>query len=302
MRRISFITLILCGFMPLASLAQDAAGDAMGTPSLGSNSKAPVEISADDAIEWLRNEHVYRVRGNAVAKQGDTTIKADLLEAAYDPALGEQNIQTITATGHVDIVNGERTITAEQGVYHVPTGELTLTGQNLRITSPTMQVTAAKSLHYSRSENKASARGNAAVKTPERTLKAEQIDAWFDGKNNLSKATARGRVTIQTAQEILQADHADYNVTAQQAVMTGNVSLTRGQNHLQGAKAVVNLKTGVSQLFGNPSETATVATPGSGGRVRAIFFPGSDKKLMPGEATKDFVPMRPREKTADKKS
>lgn len=300
MRRFSLITLMLCGFLPLPAFAQDA----MGTPALGSNSKAPVEISADDAIEWLRNEHVYRVRGNAVAKQGDTTIKADLLEAAYDPALGEQNIQTITATGHVDIVNADRTITAEQGVYHVPTGELTLTGSNLRITSPTMTVTASQSLHYNRAENKASARGHAVIKTPERTLKADQIDAWFDTKSNaLSKATARGHVTIQTAQEILQADNADYNTVTQQAVMIGNVSLTRGQNHLQGAKAVVNLKTGVSQLFGGDTNTTTSTTvPGSGGRVRAIFFPGSDKNPMPGQTTEGFIPMRPRDPKADKKS
>lgn len=265
-------------------------------PSLGANSKAPVEITADDAIEWLRNENLYRVRGNAMAKQGDTTIKADVLEAAYDPALGEQNIQTITAIGHVDVVNADRTITAEKGVYHVPTGQLTLSGSNLRITSPTMHVTADQSLTYDRTQNKATARGNAIVKTEERTLKADQIDAWFDGKNNLSRATARGRVTIQTAQEILEADSADYNTVTQQAVATGNVSLTRGQNHLQGARAVVNLKTGVSQLFGTGAADSaqTAATPGSSGRVRAIFFPGSDKNLMPGQTTEQFVPMRPR--------
>ncbi len=287
MRVLISLAVVLCGLIgPVIAHAQTI------TPA----GKDPVEITADGAIEWQRDAHLYRVRGNAMVKQGDTTIKADTIDAAYDPAQaghgGEQNIQTVTAIGHVNITSKDRTITADKGVYNLISGQLMLTGGDLRITSPVMTITAQQSLSYNKTENKASARGNAVVKTPDRTLKAEQIDAWFTAENDLSKASARGRVTITTQQDILQAEQADYNAVTQEAVMTGEVKLTRGQNHLQGGRAIVNLKTGVSQLFGDTTQDAA-----SGGRVRALFYPGSNTDIMPGKATDSLIPMRPGTKT-----
>lgn len=279
--------------MPVIVWAQSAPlGGSMG------GGKAPVEITADDAIEWLRNDHMYRARGAAIAKQGDTTIKADTLEAVYDPALGEQSIHTITANGRVDIVSKDHSVVADRGVYDVNTGIVTLTGQNLRLSGPDMNVTATESLSYDRNGGKASARGNAVIIAQGKTLKAQIVDAWFDKQNNLTRATAQGRVIIKTEQgEILESDNADYNVTTQQAVMTGNVKITREQNHLQGARATVNLKTGVSQLFGSANSDTAATGNGSGGRVRAIFFPGSNKNVMPQGTTDTLIPMKPRRKT-----
>ena len=287
-----FIVLLGLGLLPLT-------GHAQSTPATPlTKSKEPVEITADDAIEWLRDAHLYRARGKAIVKQGGTTIQANTIEASYDPALGEQNIQTVTATNHVTITSNStsdatqnRVITADKGVYDLTTGQLVLTGGDLKITSPTMIVTAQQSLNYDRNANKASARGNAIVKTPDRTLKAHEIDAWFSDKNDLSKAAARGDVVIQTPQQIVQADSGDYNAVTQQAVMIGNVRLTQGQNHMQGARATVNLQTGVSQLFGSATNVASGTS--SGGRVRALFFPGADKSVLPGAATAGLIPLRP---------
>jgi lipopolysaccharide export system protein LptA len=291
------LPLLIC----LCLLAVPAGAQSTASPaSSGLNTKAPVEITADDAIEWLRDQHFYRARGKAIVKQADTTIQADVIEAAYDPALGEQNIQTVTAIGHVHVVSTKagpkgpetRTVTADKGVYNLTTGELVLTGSNLKITDPRMTVTAQQALTYDRTQNKASARGNAVITTPERTLKAQMVDIWLTADNELSRAVAKDHVIIQSAQEILQADHGDYDAIKQEAVMTGNVKLTRGENHLQGGKAVVNLKTGVSQLFGDSATT----TASSGGRVRALFFPGSEKQGVGGDTAHQMIPMRPEDK------
>lgn len=299
---LAFTALLLLG---TSAHAQSPLGN-MGS------SKDPVEITADDAIEWLRNDHVYRARGAAQAKQGDTTINADMLEASYDPAVGEQDIQTISAIGNVKIVSADRNITADKGVYDLKSGLLTLTGSNIRLSAPDMYVTAQDKVTYNSTENKASAIGNAVIVTQERTLKAQQIDAWFskdkngsdNQKNNktgnLKRATARGNVIIQTAKEILQANSADYNAVTQEAVVTGNVRLTQGENHLQGERAVVNMKNGVSQLFGGSSNTANGT---SGGRVKALFFPGSkNEKVAPADATGGMIPMRPKDKKTGSKS
>jgi len=49
------------------------------------HSNQPVEILADQNIEWQREQQCYIARGNASAKQGDTTVYADVLTAFYRP-------------------------------------------------------------------------------------------------------------------------------------------------------------------------------------------------------------------------
>jgi lipopolysaccharide export system protein LptA len=76
--------------IPLPALVL-AAGLSLFAPaapaqSLGLNSNdngKPVEIEADDGIEWQQNNEVYIARGNAQATRGQTTIFADTLMAFY---------------------------------------------------------------------------------------------------------------------------------------------------------------------------------------------------------------------------
>ena len=49
------------------------------------HSDQPIEILADHDIEWQREQQRYIARGHASAKQGDTTIYADVLTAYYRP-------------------------------------------------------------------------------------------------------------------------------------------------------------------------------------------------------------------------
>ena len=48
-----------------------------------SNTNQPIEIDADQGIEWLSEDKVYLARGNANAKQGDFSMRADILRAFY---------------------------------------------------------------------------------------------------------------------------------------------------------------------------------------------------------------------------
>jgi lipopolysaccharide export system protein LptA len=78
--------------MPLPALVL-AAGLSLFAPAapaqslgLGLNSNdngKPVQIEADDGIEWQQNNQVYIARGNAQATRGQTTIFADTLMAFY---------------------------------------------------------------------------------------------------------------------------------------------------------------------------------------------------------------------------
>src|SRR3990170_8104486 len=74
-------------------------------------SDQPLEINADDGIEWNRNDKTYIARGNARAASGDVEVLADMLTAYYrEPAEGEQGsteIYLLEATGNVRINSPE---------------------------------------------------------------------------------------------------------------------------------------------------------------------------------------------------
>lgn len=59
----------------------------------GGQSNSPIEIEAESGIEWRRNDKQYIARGNALAKRGDLTVRADTLTAHYrDKAAGGSEI------------------------------------------------------------------------------------------------------------------------------------------------------------------------------------------------------------------
>ena len=72
-----------------------------------SASDAPVAISADEGIEWNREEKFYVARGNAQAAQGDFFISASELKAFYNEVEGGSlDVWKVTATGGVYVKNG----------------------------------------------------------------------------------------------------------------------------------------------------------------------------------------------------
>jgi lipopolysaccharide export system protein LptA len=73
-------------------------------------------------------------------------------------------------------------------------------------------------------------------------------------------------VRIRTERETATGDRGVYNVESGVATLTGKVKLVRDNNELRGCRAVVNLNTGISQLFACPN------TQGSG-RVQGSFVP-----------------------------
>src|SRR3954470_442338 len=50
----------------------------------------PVDVTANDGIEWRQAEQVVIARGNARAVRGGVTVDADRLVARYRPAGGPQ--------------------------------------------------------------------------------------------------------------------------------------------------------------------------------------------------------------------
>ena len=244
----------------------------------GQSGDKPIEINAEQGIEWQQRNKAYIARGNARAAQGDVAVHADVLTAYYrDIDGGGTEIWRIDAEGHVRIVTPTQRAYGEKAIYDVDDGVLVLTGK-VRLDTETDRITARDSIEYWEKRNLAVARGNAVAIRGENRLRADVLTAHF-AKDNKGKARVRqvdafDNIVITTPDEIVRSSRGIYDVETGIATLTGSVKITRGTDQLNGSYAEVNLNTGVSRLFGR----------GRGG-VQGIFTP---KKMAPRENGTDI--------------
>lgn len=268
---------------PLATagwlLAQGAAAQGLPIPGFGNTGSAlPVAIEADQGVEWRQNEQVYIARGNATAKRGDTTIRADALHAHYRKTQdNRQEIYKITAEGAVKITTPKETITSDTAEYVVETSVFTLKGRPVKIESGKSTLTAALVVYNSKSKV-ATVTGGAQVTEEKKRVRADRFVAFFKeegGKQSLKRVEALGNVVITTPTEIARGNRGDYDADSQVATLSGNVRLTRGDNQLNGDRAEVNMKTGISKLLADEGpSTVSRTNPAEGKRVRVLIMPG----------------------------
>lgn len=238
--------------------------------------EGPVTVEADDGIEWVRDQRMYVARGNAKASRGGVTVLADTLTALYRDANGATDIYRLEAVGKVVISSDKQTGYGERAVYDLDEAVAVLLGKQAppRLETGTETITARDSLEYWEQRKIAVARGNAVAKKDDRTIRADTLIARFEedraGKLVATRMDAVGNVVITTAEDVARGDEGIYNVDSETAILQGNVRITRGENQLNGERAEVNLKTGISKLLSGPD--------GAKQRVRGLFNPKSDNK------------------------
>lgn len=270
--KVTFYSLVIIILGTITAYAQN-------TPSFGTGSKAPIEISAEKTLEWHQKDKQYIADGDVEAKQGDVTILAEKMVADYrdDNKGGSVEIWQLTAKQNVKITNADSTATGDEAVYNVDTGIATLTGNNLKLTTPDQLITAQKRMEYNTINGKATAVGNAQITRGADTLTANNITANFtkdkNGKQALKTAKATGHVVIKTPEETLTGDNGFYNAANNTAEVKGHVKIVRGPNMLEGERAEINLTTNISKMFGAPQ---------TGKRVKGVFFPNSKNDLKEG--------------------
>ncbi len=269
----------LVAIMVLA-LAPIAAG-AQGLGVIQPGSDAPLEIESDDGIEWREREQVYIASGNVRAAQGDVALYSDRLTAHYrKSATGKTEVHRLIADGNVRIASSSETAYADKGVYDVDQGLLLLTGKELRLDTPDTVITARDSLEYYDKKKYAVARGKALLVHDGKRLKAEVLVAYMredaQGKTSIRLVRAYDDVLLSTGTEIVQSRRAEYNLDTGIATLLGAVRLTRGENQLNGDRAVINVRTGVSRLLRNPSQ-------GSAVQVHGLFIPDKGNLAYKGD-------------------
>lgn len=250
----------------LFALSGPPAAEAQTPAALGDG---PLSLDAADGVEWRREEHIFIAEGDATARQGAVSLAADRLVAAYRTGDGGKlEIFRIDAEGAVRIDNAGDVATGARAAFDLDARAIVLSGPGLRYTTEGAVVTAEDTLEYLMAERRAVARGEATVTDSRGSLSADVIEARLKAGDagGVDVARAWGDVAIRTAQETVRADRAEYDFNTRKARAIGNVRISRGDNVLTGARASVDLGTGISRLEGG-------ATQADDGRVRGLVFP-----------------------------
>ena len=250
-----------------------AGAQAVRAPGGGSG---PVVVEAEDGIEWIGASRMYVARGNAVATRGELRVSGDTLTAFYrDAGSGDTEIHRLEALGNVTVAAPGRMAFGDRAVYDLDRRVAAMWGGDLRLVTEGRTITARESLEYWGDLRAAVARGGAvAAGADGRRIRADALTARFaegpDGALEAVRVDAVGNVEIVTPTEVARGREGVYDVRAGVAVLSGDVRITRGETQLNGARAEVNLETGLSRIV-------SAGNGAGGGRVRALLVPESRK-------------------------
>ncbi len=226
---------------------------AQGLGLMNQSSDAPLEVDADDGIEWNQKKKIYVARGNVRATQEDVTLYTDRLTAHYREASGKSSqIWRINVDGRVRVESPNETAYGDNGVYDIDRGILLLTGRNLRLEMPDSRLTARDSLEYWEKQQLAVARGKAYAEQAQNRLWGDILSAYLykdqRGKTAVQRIEAFGHVRVTTPQDVVVGDQGLYDVETRTAILCGAVKINRGGDLVTGKVAEVNLTTGRARI------------------------------------------------------
>lgn len=253
----------------LLALAAPAAAPAQG---IDLSQGGPVEISADNGIEWRQAEQVVIARGNARAVKEGVTVDAERLLARYrqppgrqgatpaaEPGLGGGGeIWRLEAEGRVRITTATDTARGDRAVYDIDQAVLVLTGRDLALTSGAQEVTAQDSLEYWSEKRMAVARGGAVVtdRAEGRRITADTIVAYFledAAPGGATQASAGGAARPAAAARAQTPEGRDVPGAGKldRIEAFGNVEIRTATDVVRGSRGVYSAATGMARLLGD---------------------------------------------------
>jgi lipopolysaccharide export system protein LptA len=258
----------------------------------------PIEITADQSLEWYQDKNIYVARGNAKAVSGELTVTADLLTAhkretkvkKKSKTSGDNkpkdsgDIDRMTAEGNVVIHKGNARISGDRAIDDIDKQVVVMTGDNLRYENDNQIVTARESLEYWEADKIAVARGQAVAIKGDRRINGDVLTAEFrnqpNGKDQLYKLTAMGNVTVITKNDVVRGDKGVYDASRDIAIITGHVRITRPDGiELTGDIGEADFASSQSRLINS-----------GGGRVRALLPSKSSSKTPKTSKAKGGTP------------
>ena len=237
----------------------------------GTGGDEPIDVYAENGIEWQQENSLFIARGDARAVRGQVEVLSDELRAYYrEGTTGQSEIWRLDALGNVRIVSNTETAYGSRAIYNADQQVLVIDGEKPRLESGKDILTATQQLEYWEAKKFAVARGNAVATRDKKQVRADVLVAHFNqdsrGKSQVYRIDAYDNVRVKTPSETAVGDRGIYNVETGVAVLPGNVTMMRDTNTLNGCRAEVNLNSGVSKLFACPNQQGS-------NRVRGTFIP-----------------------------
>lgn len=238
----------------------------------------PIDVTADEGIEWRQLEKIYVARGNAKAVRGKRTLEGSVLTAHYrEKSGGGTEVYSVEADKNVRILGPDQTVTGDRAVYDLDKSVWVITGQALKSVSSKETITAKESFEYWEKERVFIARGRSRLVQPERTVDADLLRGYSrveaDGSSRVYQLEATGNVKVVTSSDIVLADKMVYNLDKDIAAFSGNVRITReGRNQVNGGYAEVNFRSHISRIL-----------PVGNQRVHSLYIPGEPGNAPAGQ-------------------
>ena len=254
---------------------QISAAAVAGGLDLASGSKdMPIEITADNGIEWGKNKEILIASGNAKASRGGITVLAEVLRAYYrKKSTGGTDLYRLDAAGGVKIFSDTESMEGQTAVLDFEQAILKVDGKKVIYKAGPDTITANQQMEYWERQKMAVARGNAVAIHKGKTLRADVLKALLrknkTGRSEVYIIEAFKKVLIVSGKDKLRSDHAIYKLDSGIATLKGNVSIIRENNILNGDLAEINLKTGISKLLTVDSVGSNKEKP----RVRGLIYP-----------------------------
>ncbi len=243
----------------------------------------PIDITANDGIEWHQTSQTVIAIGNAHAVRGDVTVVADRLIAFYrkkgtgpnapgttqvavktpsppgqPPAPGstdegDNEIYRLEAIGTVHIYTTTDVAQGDKAVYDMDQSVLVLTGHDLKLTTPTDLVTARDALEYWPDKHMAVARGDAVITTNDaRQISGDVVVGYMTDPNAPPAAGQAAAPKPPSAKPgAPPADPLLASGKLQRAEVFGHAIIRTTTQTVFGDRGVYVTDTGIARMAGN---------------------------------------------------
>ena len=266
--------LFVCQLL-IAVLAFPATGQGQSLNLASGAKDQPIEIIADNGIEWQQENEILIASGNAKASRDGVSVEAEVLRAYYkQKSAGGADLYRMDAAGGVKIYSGTDSIIGETAVYDFERAILRVDGKKVVFKSGGDTITANQQMEYWERQTMAVARGRAVAVHKGKTVRADILKALIrekkDGKSEIYVVEAFDNVLIVSEQDRVRADRGIYKVDSGIATLAGNITITRADSILTGDQAEINLQTGISKLL---TANSLQSSAREKKRIRGLIYP-----------------------------
>ena len=250
----------------------------------------PIDITAQDGIEWRQTDQEVIARGDAKAIRGNVTVTADRLTAWYrkkkstapvqqasaapptppagpttgpagglvgDPTTDDNEIYRLQADGNVHIYTQTDQAFGDKAVYDLDQAVMVMTGKNLRLTTPNEVITARDDLEYWPDKHMAVARGDAVVITNDaKRVSADTLVAYTTDNPASAPSTPAAGTPASPPPPAKTGAPANTDPLAssgklQRVEAFGHVSVRTQTDTVTGDRGVYVPDTGIARVAGN---------------------------------------------------